>query len=191
VTGATIGVAYSYDVNAVDPEGDTLTYALTQSPTGMTINATTGVISWTPAGNQAGANPVTVQVTDNGTTNGAPDSKSATQSFTVTVGAGVDYDISRFSVSGNVRTGRTGTISLRFTNAGTVQQLRTATVTGIQNGATFYDQSLQISAAPGRTVTVSFPGFSPAVTGNIAWRVEIFDDNPDPDVATATTAVTR
>jgi hypothetical protein len=191
VTGATIGQPYTYDVNAVDPEGDALTYSLTQAPAGMTIDAATGVISWTPAGNQAGANPVTVQVTDNGTTDGAADPRSATQSFTVTVGAGVDYDISRFSVSGNVRTGRTGTISLRFTNAGTVQQLRTATVTGTQNGGSFYNQSLQISAAPGRTVTVSFPGFSPAVTGNITWRVEIFDDNPDTDVANAATTVNR
>ena len=191
VTGATITQPYTYDVNAVDPEGDTLTYALTQAPAGMTIDATTGVISWTPAGGQAGANPVTVQVTDNGTTNGALDPRSATQGFTVTVGAGVDYDITRFSVSGNVRTGRTGTISLRFTNAGTVQQLRTATVTGTQSGTPFYSQSQSISAAPGRTVTVSFPGFSPAVTGTISWRVEIFDDNPDTDVANATTAVNR
>jgi hypothetical protein len=134
---------------------------------------------------------VTVGVTDNGTTNGATDPRSATQSFTVTVGAGVDYDISRFSVSGSVRTGRAGTIQLRFTNAGTVQQLRTATVTGIQNGATFYDQSLQISAAPGRTVTVSFPNFSPTATGTIDWTVKIFDDNPDDDTASATTTVAR
>ena len=48
VTSATVGVAYSYDVNASDANGDTLTYSLTQAPTGMTINASTGLIAWTP-----------------------------------------------------------------------------------------------------------------------------------------------
>ena len=42
VTSAAEDAAYSYDVNATDPDvGDTLTYALTTAPTGMTINATT------------------------------------------------------------------------------------------------------------------------------------------------------
>jgi hypothetical protein len=195
VTGATIGVAYSYDVNAVDPENDTLTYSLDAAPDGMGINASTGLITWTPTAAQAGANPVTVRVTDNGQTENPPgtlvdDFKSATQSFTITVGAGVDYDISRFTVPGTGRTGRPVSISLRFTNAGTVQQLRTATVTGTGAGVN-YNQSLQISAAPGRTVTVSFPNVTPTTTGTIDWRVEIFDDNPDVDVATATTAVRR
>jgi len=193
VTGATIGQLYTYGVNAVDPEGDTLTYALDASPTGMTIDPESGLVQWTPSDAQAGNHTVTVRVTDNGATGAPPvaEPRFTTQAFTITVGAGVDYDISRFTVDRSGRTGRAGTISLRFTNAGTVQQLRTATVTGTQNGAPFYSQSQSISAAPGRTVTVSFPGFSPTVTGTINWRIEIFDDNPDVDVATATTAVNR
>ena len=43
-------------MNATDPDaGDTLTYSLTTAPTGMTINATTGLISWTPTKAQVGA----------------------------------------------------------------------------------------------------------------------------------------
>ncbi len=75
VTTAKEGVVYTYDVEATDPNEDTLTYSLTVSPTGMTINSTTGVISWTPAA--AGSFDVTVEVSDG--------SKSATQSFTITV----------------------------------------------------------------------------------------------------------
>ena len=75
VTTAKEGAAYTYDVEATDPNGDTLTYSLTVSPTGMTINSTTGVITWTPAA--AGSFEVTVEVSD--------EYKSATQSFTVTV----------------------------------------------------------------------------------------------------------
>ena len=74
VTTAKEGAAYTYDVEATDPNGDTLTYSLTTSPTGMTINSTTGVISWTPTA--AGSFDVTVEVSDS--------NRSATQSFTIT-----------------------------------------------------------------------------------------------------------
>ena len=75
VTTAKEGAVYTYDVEATDPNEDTLTYSLTVSPTGMTINSTTGVITWTPAA--AGSFDVTVEVSDG--------SKSETQSFTITV----------------------------------------------------------------------------------------------------------
>ena len=77
VTTAKEGVVYTYDVEATDPNGDTITYSLTTSPTGMTINSTTGVISWIPTEAQIGENEVVVEVSD--------ESKSATQSFTITV----------------------------------------------------------------------------------------------------------
>jgi hypothetical protein len=65
------GHTYTYDVNATDPDaGDTLTYSLTTNPNGMTINSSTGVITWTNA--QCGDRcyklcdiNVTVRVTDN------------------------------------------------------------------------------------------------------------------------------
>ena len=74
-----MGAAYSYDVNATDANGDTLTYSLDNAPVGMGINAATGLITWTPTSGQMGANPVTVRVAD-------PKSLFATQSFTITVG---------------------------------------------------------------------------------------------------------
>jgi hypothetical protein len=75
ITTAKEGAIYTYNVEATDPNGDTLTYSLTVSPTGMTINSTTGVITWTPAA--AGSFNVTVEVSDG--------SKSATLSFTIIV----------------------------------------------------------------------------------------------------------
>ena len=40
---------YKYTVVATDPDvGDTLTYSLTDNPTGMNINSSTGVSTWTP-----------------------------------------------------------------------------------------------------------------------------------------------
>lgn len=75
-TTATIGLTYTYDVNATDPDGDTLTYSLTNNPSGMTINSATGVIYWIPT--ELGDYNVTVEVSDGKLTD--------TQTFTITVG---------------------------------------------------------------------------------------------------------
>lgn len=37
---------YTYQVKAVDPDGDTLTYSLNTAPKGMEINPSTGLITW-------------------------------------------------------------------------------------------------------------------------------------------------
>jgi len=78
VIEAMAGVLYTYDVEANDEDGDTLTYALTESPDGMTIDSGTGLIEWTPTQDQVGTHAVTVEVDDG---NGGTDS----QSFTITV----------------------------------------------------------------------------------------------------------
>lgn len=49
---------YVYDVEAVDADGDTLTFSLTTSPAGMTINPSTGLINWTPSDLQTGVHSV-------------------------------------------------------------------------------------------------------------------------------------
>ena len=93
VTTATAGQAYSYDVDATDPDlGDTQTYSLDVSPAGMTIDAATGVIDWTPTMAQLGDNAVTVTVTDF-------NSLTDTQTYTVTVDAAAGALF--FSTSGN------------------------------------------------------------------------------------------
>ena len=76
VTSATVGQAYIYDVNATDADGDTRTYSLAATkPSGMIINSSTGLITWTPA--TIGDYNVTVEVSDGIIT--------VTQSFTITV----------------------------------------------------------------------------------------------------------
>ena len=61
---ATGSEAYTYDVDATDPDGDVLSYSLTVSPTGMSISSSTGAISWTPTNSQTGIHNITVQVSD-------------------------------------------------------------------------------------------------------------------------------
>jgi len=56
---------YQYPVTATDADvGDVLTYSLPVSPLGMTINTSTGLISWTPGDAGVGDSPVTLRVTD-------------------------------------------------------------------------------------------------------------------------------
>ncbi|WP_337175299.1 putative Ig domain-containing protein [Paludisphaera sp.] len=57
--------SYSYLVQAVDPDGDTLAYSLSQSPAGMTIDPRSGAIAWSPSAGDLGASiPVLVRVED-------------------------------------------------------------------------------------------------------------------------------
>ncbi len=77
ITSATLVTPYGYDVDATDPNGDPLTFTLTQKPLGMTIDAATGNITWTPPG--TGTLPVTVLVDDG-------HGGQASQSFAVVVG---------------------------------------------------------------------------------------------------------
>ena len=48
VTDAFVGTTYNYDVDAVDPDNDTLRYSLSDSLPGMVIDPVTGEISWSP-----------------------------------------------------------------------------------------------------------------------------------------------
>ncbi|MBT8078020.1 MAG: putative Ig domain-containing protein, partial [Gammaproteobacteria bacterium] len=81
VLSGQVGMLYSYDVDAIDPDtGDTLTYFLDLAPVGMSIDAATGLISWTPVAGQEGANAVTVSVIDNGSP-----AQADTQSFNIDV----------------------------------------------------------------------------------------------------------
>jgi len=59
---AKVGFEYRYGVLADDPDGDLLAYSLTESPSGMSIDAATGRIVWSP--DQPGSYPVRVRVSD-------------------------------------------------------------------------------------------------------------------------------
>lgn len=70
--------AYRYDVNASDRDNDTLTYLLIGAPAGMSMNSSTGLITWTPLQTDLGMHSVAILVDDN---NGG----RAYQSYNLTV----------------------------------------------------------------------------------------------------------
>ncbi|MCH8003110.1 MAG: lamin tail domain-containing protein [Nanoarchaeota archaeon] len=90
VTRAIERQKYTYDVDATDPDGDVLTFSLLTSPSGMSIDSSTGVISWTPILSQVGVNNVTVNVSDG--------SLTETQSYNITVTKGPKLQISDLDV---------------------------------------------------------------------------------------------
>ena len=63
-TAATVGARYRYASHATDPDFDALTYALPVHPDGMVVNATTGVVYWTPTASQKGGQAITERVRD-------------------------------------------------------------------------------------------------------------------------------
>jgi VCBS repeat-containing protein len=81
IEAARVWAAYTYNVAAKDPDPrDSLMYSLVKCPEGMTIDATTGRLEWTPTSAQAGTFDVELRVAD--------DYKIrawATQTFKVTV----------------------------------------------------------------------------------------------------------
>ncbi len=79
VTSASEDTDYVYDVDGEDIDGDELTYSLTEKPTGMGIDSSSGMISWTPTNDQIGDFDVGVKVSDG---KGGVDE----QSFTLSVG---------------------------------------------------------------------------------------------------------
>lgn len=59
------GAPYSYDVNATDPDArDMVTFSLGAAPVGMSIDANSGLVQWTPVNAQVGQHAVRVLASD-------------------------------------------------------------------------------------------------------------------------------
>jgi hypothetical protein len=78
ITQATRDVLYEYDVEAMDADGDPITFSVASAPLGMTIDPVTGLIRWTPGPAQEGGSSVSVLVKD-------PSGALAVHSFAIDV----------------------------------------------------------------------------------------------------------
>lgn len=72
------GRQYSYDVDATDPEGTQVTYSLVLAPSGLRIDALSGLVQWVPENTDVGDHLVTVKAED-------ADGKTQTQSWRITI----------------------------------------------------------------------------------------------------------
>jgi hypothetical protein len=72
------GDLFSYQIKAIDPDGDSLIYSLKQAPEGMVVDKT-GLITWKASNRDKSRHTVTVQVTD-------AEGGEASYTFNVTLG---------------------------------------------------------------------------------------------------------
>lgn len=73
-----VDTSYQYQATATDPDNDPLTFSLTSGPSGMSVDANTGLVSWTPDVSQLGSADVSLTVSDGR-------GGTATQSYAITV----------------------------------------------------------------------------------------------------------
>ncbi|MDM9580198.1 putative Ig domain-containing protein [Nostoc sp. GT001] len=60
-----VGKTFRYQAQALDSDGDTLIYSLlTGAPSGITINSTTGLVTWNPTAAQLGSQEFSIKVID-------------------------------------------------------------------------------------------------------------------------------
>ncbi len=201
-----INAATSLSIQATDLNQDTLAFSATGLPTGLSINAASGIISGTPTA--AGSFPVTVSVTDGNTT---PATASFTwvisnaltmqQSQSAPAGSGAAVTLTAASTGGanprfrwNFGDGTPQTaysssaiISHTFANPGRYTVVVTATDdTGAVVTSTFF-QAVYAPLTARKPAVSSSLIFEDRATGNDrVWLV-----NPDTDSVTILDAVTR
>ena len=74
---ATVQSPYNYTAQATDSVSNGLSYSVVSGPAGFSINASTGVVTWTPTFAEVGDNPIEIAATDLA-------GNTVDQSFTVT-----------------------------------------------------------------------------------------------------------
>ena len=82
---ANVLTPYQYTATAEDPDGSPPTYSVVSGPAGLSINPTTGVVTWSPVADEVGSQRVTLAVSD--ASGGVPGASSgfAEQSYLVQV----------------------------------------------------------------------------------------------------------
>jgi hypothetical protein len=61
---ATVGVTYTYQITAFDDDWDPISYKEEEGPANMTINATSGKVSWLPMPTEVGLHHIIVNISD-------------------------------------------------------------------------------------------------------------------------------
>lgn len=211
-TAATAGTAYTFTPTASDPDGNTLTFAITNRPTWAVFNVNTGALQGTPPSAQTNSN-IVISVSDGTasaalpaftitvTAANAPPVISGTPATTATVGTAYT-----FTPTASDPNGQTLTFSITngpswatFTaSTGRLQGTPTSANVGTFNNITISVSDGQASAqlAP-FTITVSNPpNRAPTMTGTpqstvmqgTAYAFQPTASDPDGDTLTFTVA---
>lgn len=147
-TTATAGTAYLYDADAIDLNvDDVLSFSLTMSPSGMTVDPTSGVVSWTPDASGPAKVSVELVVADDA-------GKQTSQSFEIAVSgtlvgpdAGTGGTASTDGGAGAAAAGTSGNAGTSTTDGGSVDGgCGCRTVSGAPARASFLGALLSAAA---------------------------------------------
>jgi hypothetical protein len=184
------GDAYSFTVNATDPDiptpGDTLAYSISGAPSWMSIDLSTGVISGNPIASDIGTtNGITVTVTDAGgltatvtfdvtvnDVNVAPTITSPAPTGTVNQGAAYSFTVT----ASDTDTGDTLTYSISGNPAWMSINSSTGEITGTPGPA-------DVTTTSGVVVTVTDSG---SLTDTVSFDITVNNVNDPPDITSGT-----
>ena len=107
----------------------------------------------------------------------------------------LDVDISQLQVDKKYEIGGKKSkpikIFVNVVNRSRTNDVRMISVVGVQNGVEVYRQILNaVPKLTGKGAHIPFPEYVPLAAGQIEWTATLEDNDPDADVATATTLVT-
>ncbi len=184
-------VPFSVTLTATDSDlpAQTLSFALVSGPGGVSVNATTGVLTWTPSETQGpSTNTITVRVTDNG----AP-AASATNSFTVIVNEVNTAPVLSSLVNRTIAEGATLTFTAVATDADRPVNVLTYSLDpGAPAGATIHPTTGVFSWTPTEaqgpatnTITVrATDNGTPQLSATRSFTVTVLEINYPPTLAT-------
>ncbi len=158
------GAVISLDAGATDPDGDPLTYAATNLPTGLSINTSTGLITGTISSTAAASSPYSVSIT----VSDSPPGVDATDTFTWTVtdvppGSGIAFRAVSFG-SNNA-----STTSINLTRP-------TGTLTGDVMLALLDVRGTSTVTAPAGWTLIRTDTFTSSLRMHAYWRVATASD---------------
>lgn len=164
---------------SIPPSDPTIAAFLASATATDPQNNLTSFTNNAPANFPLGTTTVTFTATD-----GCGLTTTATSTVTVNSLVPVDLDIAAFTTTGIVRLSlnQSVAISLRVRNRGTLDAAMPATVVGVLNGVTVYEQTLLVNAPVGGAITTfAFPAYTPTTAGTVNWTATIQDLDPDLD----------
>jgi hypothetical protein len=152
---ATRNKLLTFTALAEDPDAppQSLTFSLVDAPTGASIDATSGVFTWTPTGTQLGTFTFTLRAFDSGSP-----SLSAVQTIRVIVGAGASVlTIANTTPDTNFSSSTNGLYVLRY---------NVTAIDGLLNSANGFMRVRVRDQGPGANVTVSLRRTNAEMGGN-------------------------
>lgn len=195
------GELLSFTVVASDPDGDDLTFSLSNAPAGASIDPLSGVFTWMPTDAQAGQTySLDVMVTDDDPSN--PLNDSETVQISVTRSADVSLILS--DSPDPVEVDATLTYTLTVTNQGPSGTTKIVVTVTLPAGVSFIDTSGCVEDPAGfpscnlgpiaagqsgqYTLTVS-PSTAGEITATACVTSDVPEAHPGDECATATTTV--